>query len=191
MDVEKGREGGTWLGMTRLGKIGCLLNILQSPKSYMSDGASRGFLAVDYLLGQQIGTEYAEGIVNSGKVYNPFNLLTLEPGEKSYLATMYSSKTNTYEKVEPGIHGFGNSPLGRSFQKVEKGRPKFTEIVGTYGKPEHERELLEELFSLMHDRTSHFPDDQLTTQGDGSPEEYLRGLSSLFVCIPRFSYGTR
>jgi uncharacterized protein with NRDE domain len=44
MDLEDGREGGTWLAMNKEGQIGVLLNILQPLDSLIPGKKHRGML---------------------------------------------------------------------------------------------------------------------------------------------------
>lgn len=41
-DQEPGKEGGTWLAMSKTGKIGVLLNILQADEDILPDKKGRG-----------------------------------------------------------------------------------------------------------------------------------------------------
>ncbi|KAK8753866.1 hypothetical protein OTU49_000438 [Cherax quadricarinatus] len=191
MDVEEGKEGGTWLGVSETGKISCLLNIFQPSGQFKKDGASRGFLVVKYLQAEQSGAEYLEHIIKSNLVYNPFNLLTMDPGELSYDVTYYNSENNFYQKIQPGVHGFGNSFINKPFRKVKKGEMKFQEIIKTYGKTESEEQLINELITMMQNSEKNFPDEQLAEQGKGQSEDFVKSLSSIFVTFPGVGYGTR
>ena len=44
MDLEEGREGGTWLGMNKQGQLGVLLNILQPLDTLTFGKKHRGIL---------------------------------------------------------------------------------------------------------------------------------------------------
>ncbi|XP_068209651.1 transport and Golgi organization protein 2 homolog isoform X2 [Palaemon carinicauda] len=191
MDNEKGREGGTWLGVEERGKVACLLNIFQPKDSFFRNCAGRGFLVVDFLLGTESGLDYMENIFKSGTLYNPFHLVTIEPNSTSYDAAVYSSQQKVWKALEPGFHGFGNCPVDKPFKKVVKGEKHFKGIVEKYGKIEDEELLINELFSMMQDQEENFPDQQLLEQGKGHPTSFIKGLSSIWVSCASVRYGTR
>lgn len=191
MDEQDTCKGGTWLAVTRQGKISTLLNVFQRPTEFTIGRASRGFLVVDYLKSHKKGQEYLEEVKNSGKVYNPFNLLTLDPEGSSYQVNFYNSNEKTIHEIPPGIHGFGNCPLMKPFKKVLKGEVLLQNLINDYGKKECEEKLIDKLFEMMQNKTPYFPDPQLSEQGKGHPEEFIKSLSSIWVCFPAVSYGSR
>jgi len=76
-DQTPGKEGGTWLGCSKLGKIAALLNL--DPVDYgkpEDDKLGRGFLVPNYLDSPAKSlNEYAERLKQEASSYNPFNLL--------------------------------------------------------------------------------------------------------------------
>jgi len=79
MDMEPGREGGTWLAANEHGKIAALLNEVTAKISPNKKG--RGFLVSDYLLTRERdAVDYLRRIAENGKMYNPFNLVTIDIG---------------------------------------------------------------------------------------------------------------
>ncbi|XP_071517443.1 transport and Golgi organization protein 2 homolog [Panulirus ornatus] len=191
MDAEEGKEGGTWLGISEAGKIGCLMNIFQPVEDFQDNVAPRGFIVVNYLQTEESGPDYMENIAKSGVIFNHFNLVTLDPGEESYNASYYNSQINAHQKLESGVHGFGNCQINTPFKKVQKGQRKLKEIIEEYGKLECEEQLISELFTMMQDTTKNFPDKQLIEQGRGHSEEFVKNLSSIYVSCPSHDYGTR
>ncbi|XP_045592532.1 transport and Golgi organization 2 homolog [Procambarus clarkii] len=191
MDILEGKEGGTWLGISEAGKIGCLLNIFQPSDKFEENVTSRGFLVVNYLKADQSGSEYLENIAKLDAVYNPFNLLMMDPGEHSYNITYYNSQIKLSQKIQSGVHGFGNSAINKPFKKVQKGKQKFQEIIEAYGKTECEEKLINELIIMMQDTKKYFPDEQLIDQGKGHSEDFVKTLSSIWVTFPAHNYGTR
>lgn len=78
-DMEKGREGGTWLAMSvkeNVFKLGALLNIAGGKKG--GHALPRGNLVADYVADTITNEEYCRNLVNSGLEYNGFNLVTIE-----------------------------------------------------------------------------------------------------------------
>lgn len=47
MDLESGREGGTWMAMNRSGQIGALLNVLRPLRKVIHGKRNRG-IAITY-----------------------------------------------------------------------------------------------------------------------------------------------
>ncbi|KAK7080908.1 Transport and Golgi organization protein 2 [Halocaridina rubra] len=191
MDVEKGREGGTWLGITKTGKIGCLLNIFQPKDSFSKDGAGRGFLVVNYLLENISGIEYGENIAKAGVYYNPYHLVVLEPNKHSYNLMYFNNNSNAGQEFDSRFQGFGNCPGDKPFKKVLKGKNELEKIINKYGKISQEKELVQELHAMMQDQEKNLPDQQLVAQGRGHPEALVKDLSSIWVSCPYVNYGTR
>lgn len=183
------QDGGTWLAVSREGKVSCLLNVAVPNKDLDTSRASRGSLVVDYLMSRKKGEEYLKE-VNSGKVYNAFNLLTLEPEGGSYHVNFYNNHEKTIHKIPPGVHGFGNCPLTKPFKKVQRGEILLQNLIRDYGKKEFEEKLIEELFVMMQDKEPNFPDPQLSEQLKDKPD-LLEGGSSIWICCPSANYGTR
>lgn len=191
MDIEEHCKGGTWLAVSKEGKISCLLNVLQSANRFTTDRASRGFLVVNYLRSHQKGPQYIEEVKNSGKDYNTFNLVTLDPEGDSYDVNFYNSEAKITHKIQPGSHGFGNCPLSKPFKKVQKGEMVFQDLVKVYGEKEYEEKLISELFAMMQNSEFNFPDPQLSEQGKGHSADFVQNLSSIWVSCPAIKYGSR
>jgi uncharacterized protein with NRDE domain len=77
-DLQDGRQGGTWLAADRRGRIGLLTNIYTGGVLDKS-ARGRGHLVVDFLREEMAAAEYLEMVAADQSVYNPFNLVLLEP----------------------------------------------------------------------------------------------------------------
>lgn len=78
-DMEPGCEGGTWLAISakdKIFKFGALLNILG--ESHDEDATKRGNLVSDFVSDTKTSQEYLSELVNNGKKYNGYNLVTIE-----------------------------------------------------------------------------------------------------------------
>ncbi|CAL4085743.1 unnamed protein product, partial [Meganyctiphanes norvegica] len=193
LDMEKGKEGGTWLAMSKTGKIACLLNILQ-PKNEFNQKKKfegRGFLVVDYLVENISGPQYMKNTTDSGTLYNDFNYITLEPKSDTYSIHYYNNSMQVIEKKNPGINGFGNCYPGSKWNKVAKGENKMSEIIEDLGTVKNEDKLINALFSMMADKNSTWPDKVIAEQGRGYEDSFLESLSSICVENPKSNYGTR
>jgi uncharacterized protein with NRDE domain len=76
--MEPGREGGTWLGISKTGKIGSLLNIFHGTKLSNVGKKGRGLLVNNYLLSKKDGEEYLREIQKDKGSYMPFCLVTVD-----------------------------------------------------------------------------------------------------------------
>lgn len=169
------QEGGTWLGITRRGKLAALTNY-RDPASLKSNAPSRGHLVSDYLRGRQTPENYLARIKPKAGQYNGFNLLI---GDVSKLFCF--SNRNGLHTVSAGIHGMSNHLLDTPWPKVERGKQALNELIGRKRNPSPEA-----LLDLLADR-SRPPDEQLPITGVGL--EWERVLSPLF--IESRGYGTR
>jgi uncharacterized protein with NRDE domain len=169
------RAGGTWLGITRTGRIAALTNY-RDPISNRDDAPSRGSLVSNFLLGKETPLSYLERISANAARYNGFNLLV---GENANLFH-YSNCAQGIRALEPGIHGLSNHLLDTPWPKVEKGKLALSAILA--GKSIS----LEDLFRLLLDHTA-APDELLPDTGVGLEVE--RMLSPMFISSP--GYGTR
>ncbi len=169
------QEGGTWLGITRRGKLAALTNY-RDPASLKSNVPSRGHLVSDYLRGRQTPENYLRRIKPRAAQYNGFNLLV---GDDSELFCF--SNRDGLQKPAPGIHGMSNHLLDTPWPKVERGKRALNDLI-TGGKAPSPEALLD----LLADR-SRPPDGRLPVTGVGL--EWERILSPLFIESP--IYGTR
>jgi uncharacterized protein with NRDE domain len=169
------QEGGTWLGITRGGKLAALTNY-RDPATLKRNAPSRGHLVSDYLRNRQAPENYVRGLKKKAAQYNGFNLLL---GSVSELLCF--SNRDGLHRVAPGIHGMSNHLLDTPWPKVEQGKQALGKLISGKKNPSPE-----ELLSLLADR-SRPPDEQLPATGVGL--EWERVLSPLFIESPL--YGTR
>lgn len=177
-DVLGGRdlkEGGTWLGITRKGRIAALTNY-RDPLNVKPDAPSRGWLVSDFLTGKMDDTTYVTSLKKKGEKYNGFNMILGRWPRLFY----YSNKDGAME-LEPGIYGLSNHLLNTPWPKVERGKKKFAALLKSNEKPSADA-----IFEMLADAFR--PDDsQLPDTGIGL--EWERILSSMFITCP--VYGTR
>ena len=192
-----GREGGTWLAVGSNGKIGCLLNILQSVKEReigkLAEG--RGFLALDYVKNDISAEEYAKKIIDSKVIYNDFNLILLEPNKSGDFSSLYYNFGNEPVKLSPGVNGFGNCSVDNQFRKVLNGIDEFKSIVEdkehNYLSENNKQSLEERLIEMMQNKTYFYPDENIIRQGKGYAESFHKGISSMWIEMRDYNYGTR
>ena len=167
--------GGTWMAMTRSGKISMITNY-RDLKNLKSKAPSRGQLVSDYLIGETDPENYLKRIAADKDQYNGFNLIVGSPAALWYLSNYKSG----VEKITSGVHGLSNALLDTPWPKVVSGKNKFEQIV------KQDKIEADALFTLLLDERV-APDDQLPDTGVGLERE--RQLSSMFIKSP--GYGSR
>ncbi|MCX5821078.1 MAG: NRDE family protein [Deltaproteobacteria bacterium] len=167
------REGGTWLGITRKGRLAAITNY-RDPASLKIGAPSRGRLVSDYLRGRGIPEVYLRRIAPDADRFNGFNLLVGDPDD-----LFCFSNRGARERLDPGIYGLSNRLLDTPWPKVERGKTALSALLKEGLSPET-------LFALLTDRTRP-PDDRLPDTGVGLAWERI--LSPLFIENP--VYGTR
>ncbi|XP_018784863.1 PREDICTED: transport and Golgi organization protein 2 isoform X3 [Bactrocera latifrons] len=203
IDLEPGREGGTWLAIGGHGgvfKIGALLNLTGEPKP--RNAAGRGMIVSNFVSSTDdcnIKTYNAELLADCTK-YSAFNFVSIEIGDaKRHAAiTLLSNSPPTLEHFVDGkCYGFGNSLDAVPFQKVIHGRQRFQNIVENFNKKLSnvplenaqilQNELVTNLKNLLKCKQKFWPDAELKRRAPNWGEH----LSALNVNVPLADYGSR
>lgn len=166
--------GGTWLGMSRSGKISMITNY-RDPKNINPAAPSRGHLVSDYLMNPETPANYLHQLESRAKRYNGFNLITGTPDELWY----FSNYREGLEKLTPRIYGLSNHLLETPWPKVKHGKNMISKVIA---QPFSTADLFEVLYN-----SEISPDESLPDTGIGIERE--RALSSMFIKSP--GYGTR
>jgi uncharacterized protein with NRDE domain len=170
------KSGGTWLGISRKGRIAALSNF-RDPRSVKDDSPSRGSLVTKFLLGAFPAAEYLEAMQQHAEDYNGFSMI-FGDWQQLYI---YSNKGAIAPRLQPGIHGLSNHLLDTPWPKVVHGKNALATVLAKGGEPP-----VEELFALLAD--SSMPADNLLPD-TGIGLEWERLLAPLFISGP--TYGTR
>jgi uncharacterized protein with NRDE domain len=171
------KAGGTWLGITRRGRLGMITNY-RDPASLKKSAPSRGQLLARFLKGRQTPWDYLQEVRLEGERYNGFNLIV---GDQNHLY-WYSNRNGRPSSLDPGVYGLSNHLLNTPWPKVTRGKERMAEILAA-----REEDLdLDDLLKLLEDRHRP-PDDRLPDTGVGL--EWERILSPIFISSP--TYGTR
>ncbi|XP_066289770.1 transport and Golgi organization 2 homolog [Branchiostoma lanceolatum] len=189
LDMEPGREGGTWIGIAETGRVSAITNILQPAPDPNAKG--RGRLITDFLRGDQTPLAYLEELAKEGHLFNGFNLVTMDLTQDTNLA-YYSNVSQDGPKVlSPGQHVISNSLLHTPFQKASNGKKLFQEVLQEKEKGNKDA-FIESLLQLL-DNNVQFPDDpQVKLQGTHLPDTVRNGYTAIRVRTPRAAnYGTR
>ena len=168
-------HGGTWLGITKTGRIAALTNY-REPHAATQHGPSRGQLVSEFLKGAGGAEEFVAGLRREGVPYRGYSLLV---GETDRLYC-YSNRDDQAIRITPGIHGLSNHLLNTPWPKVVRGKEALARVLAA------DQFRTEDLFSVLADATP-APDDQLPDTGVGLETERL--LSPIFIASER--YGTR
>ncbi|XP_048412281.1 transport and Golgi organization protein 2 homolog isoform X3 [Stegostoma tigrinum] len=204
--MEKGREGGTWLGISKKGKFAALTNYLQPVISLNAQG--RGRLVTDFLTEEVDGLTYLNKVSSEGHLYNGFNLITAEFNHRllkkigKVLETLrkscdikgdtmcyYGNKSGQEPKtLEPGIYGLSNSLLDTPWKKLVHGKKLFTDTIKQSNELSQEN-LVQELINVLNNDEFQLPAPDIEEQGQDFIRPILKEISALFVRTS--SYGTR
>ncbi|MCU7554021.1 NRDE family protein [Alteromonas sp. ASW11-19] len=169
------QAGGTWMGVTRSGRIAALTNIRAGGE--VSQARTRGELVVNALTHTQPDAVFSEQLQRHRHQYNGYNLLY---GDVMNLQ-VYNNAKNTLVPLQPGIHGLSNAHLNAPWPKVTRGMQALTRYTC-----QHESLSVESLFTLLRD-DHQAADHALPDTGIGY--EWEKMLSSIFITSP--NYGTR
>ncbi len=166
--------GGTWLGMTRTGRLAALTNYRDQTRP-RTDAPSRGGLVTTIL---ESGYSVADGLAylrEVGSAYNGFNLIFTD-GEQ---LGVYESVLGQGRILGPGVYGLSNHLLDTPWPKVRNAK---SFLAAALADLTDEKPLLA---LLRDDRPA--PDDELPRTG--LSRDWERLLSSAFIRAP--DYGTR
>lgn len=192
-DQEKGREGGTWLAVSKTGRIATLLNILQRTDVIDATKKGRGFLVVDFVRSSQDGQTYLNKLMKERTEYNGFLLITLEtkPQQKECSLNAYCNlKEGAPFHLDPGYHAFGNSIPPYFWTKVTGGKQKFEAIVRENNSFSRRETLVSKLFDFLQDTTQYPVDDKMRMQSE-ELDATLEVRNRIKFVLPKWNYGTR
>ncbi|MBW1734947.1 MAG: NRDE family protein [Deltaproteobacteria bacterium] len=170
------RAGGTWLGITRRGRIAAITNY-RDPASLKPHAPSRGRLVSRFLQGHGTAEEYLAKLESKAHEYNGFNIVV---GERDRLY-WYSNRGHGVRVLEPGIYGVSNHLIDTPWPKVLRGKAALRKILSREEDPSRGA-----LFSMLLDQS--VPEDEdLPDTGVGI--QWERILSPVFISSR--DYGTR
>ena len=177
-DLLGGRDlqaGGTWLGLTRAGRIAAVTNVREATAAPNPAAPSRGALATDFLCGMLAPKDYAGAVHAKGEAYRGFNLLI---GDRTALWWV-SNRGDGARRLGPGIYGVANDSLDTPSPKVVTGKKTLERLLAT-------GPSLAALLALLAD-TGLPGGEAVPDTGGGLERERL--LSPLRIVAP--DYGTR
>jgi uncharacterized protein with NRDE domain len=178
--------GGTWLGITRRGRIAALTNV-RAPSERNPHAPSRGTLVLSALQSPESSAAWLDSNAARMSAYNGFNLLL---GDVAPVGTTDSATEPRLEyftnrggaparSLAPGVYGISNASLDTPWPKVTRAVTRFACSIAS-------RVDLELLMRLLENREL-ARDAELPSTG--VPYEWERALSS--IQIRANGYGTR
>ena len=153
VDLFPGKEGGTWLGMTKTGKIGILTNYRQGEKFRNQSDKGRGHLVSDFLKSEENPRKFLENVKKHGSEYGGFNLILgdVVQGKSEMDFSYYCNKEHQpLENLKAGIYALSNRYLDYCWKKVVLGKERFEKIVKGDSVTQ---EKIENVFELLCDET--------------------------------------
>jgi uncharacterized protein with NRDE domain len=174
--------GGTWLGVTRTGRVAFLTNH-RDPPAHREGAPSRGQLVLEFLKRKETPEVFLKRKEKEMASYNGFHLVVGGMSGLWYLTNTAGSATGALRPLSPGIHGLSNGPLDDPWPKTRRSVARLKRILEGPGVP-----APSSLLDLLADR-SRAPDGELPSTG--VPLEWERLLSSVFIDGEGSGYGTR
>lgn len=167
--------GGTWLGITRSGRMTAVTNY-RDPASHNPAATSRGELTTDFLKRNISAEDYQQYLFQQRNNYNGYNLLYGSVDQLHY----YSNRGKAPKMLPPGIYGLSNHLLDTPWPKVNQGKQALTNAL-------QQTEIdPDDLWPILADSTI-AQDSELPETGIGL--EWERMLSA--IKISGDHYGTR
>lgn len=179
---------GTWMGVTRNGKIAALTNVRQ-PDNDKQNAVSRGELVVNWLLrtsdngaSAHATRLHAKTLEATREQYNGYNLVFGQVTEQGTgNLSVYNNANNTLHTIEDGVIGLSNADIVTPWPKVTQGVNALTDYTRSSATIHTEA-----LFAILR-QDNKAADDVLPNTGIGY--EWEKALSSIFIQSPE--YGTR
>jgi uncharacterized protein with NRDE domain len=169
------QAGGTWLGISRNGRLAALTNY-RTPEPIRTNTPTRGELVSNFLQSNISAKQYLNQLAQHANEYNPFNLLAYDGHHLMGL----ESRTASVLALKPGIGAVSNANFHTPW-------PKLTRLSqGLKSQVTQDRVDAPELLNLLHDRHTAADADLPRT---GVPLPLERMLSATFIASP--TYGTR
>ncbi|XP_035133778.1 transport and Golgi organization protein 2 homolog isoform X7 [Callithrix jacchus] len=188
LDMEEGKEGGTWLGISTRGKLAALTNYLQPQLDRQARG--RGELVTHFLTTDVDSLSYLKKVSVEGHLYNGFNLIAADLSTAKGDVICYYGNRGEPDPIvlTPGTYGLSNALLETPWRKLCFGKQLFLEAVErSQALPKDV--LIADLLDVLNNEEAQLPDPAIEDQG----REYVQPILSKYsaVCVRCPGYGTR
>ncbi|XP_078198258.1 transport and Golgi organization protein 2 homolog isoform X3 [Callithrix jacchus] len=187
LDMEEGKEGGTWLGISTRGKLAALTNYLQPQLDRQARG--RGELVTHFLTTDVDSLSYLKKVSVEGHLYNGFNLIAADLSTAKGDVICYYGNRGEPDPIvlTPGTYGLSNALLETPWRKLCFGKQLFLEAVErSQALPKDV--LIADLLDVLNNEEAQLPDPAIEDQG----REYVQPILSKYsaVCVRCPGYGT-
>lgn len=173
--------GGTWMGMTTLGRLAMVTNVREPHLTADSTAPSRGRIVPQWLSGEEPPDRFWMRTALSG--HNGFNLLM---ADFKLGSCFWASNRSPYPKrLERGLYGLSNAELDAPWPKVDRLKSSMSEAIKNSASVDA---LSVNLFNALASRE--IPADN-ELPNTGVPLEWERTLSPAFIRSSDGRYGTR
>ncbi|XP_076646390.1 transport and golgi organization 2 [Halictus rubicundus] len=179
IDMEPGKEGGTWLALSVKGKAGVVLNLPNEESVSDTPKKGRGFLIPNFVTSSDSAISYLNKLHNenlNGWPYNTYSLVLINLYNANVNCLSSSRESTGPFTSQDTVLGFSNSNFEIPFKKVEGGKEKFKSIVNN-AVVSKEADLIEELLKFLKSKERYLPDAELQRRCPAKYEE----LSSIFI----------
>jgi uncharacterized protein with NRDE domain len=177
--IHGGRDlsaGGTWLALTRGGRLGVVTNYRELARKRRS-APSRGGLIPGFLRATTLPSEYLDAIELDATGFAGFNLLLADEHSLWYA----SNRADRFAReLPPGLYGLSNHALDTPWPKLLKVKSRFAELVDAA------QFDMAAAFAMLSDPAPATDADLVST---GLSLDWERALSAPFVSHE--NYGTR
>jgi uncharacterized protein with NRDE domain len=170
------RAGGTWLGLSRAGRFGCLTNFRDAVTPPVG-APSRGALVTDYLLSGAEPATQLDRLHDDAPRYAGFNLLLADHRALHYYSNVGSGESRA---LAPGLYGLSNHRLDEPWPKLVRSRERVATVLAD------DEPAAEALFEVLADDTQ---DARGVRPERDLPADLERALTATFV--RHAQYGTR
>uniref|UniRef100_A0A2D4N8Q9 Transport and Golgi organization protein 2 homolog n=1 Tax=Micrurus spixii TaxID=129469 RepID=A0A2D4N8Q9_9SAUR len=151
LDMEEGKEGGSWLGISKKGKLAALTNYMQPQINKHAKG--RGALVTNFLTSGMDSYSYLKKVASEGHLYNGFNLIAADLSTNNGDVIYYYGNKGDPEPLflNPGVYGLSNSLLDTPWKKLQYGKQLFSDVI-KHSQNLKKEDLIQELIKLMNNQ---------------------------------------
>eukprot|EP01116_Phalansterium_solitarium_P012439 TRINITY_DN28700_c0_g1_i1.p1 TRINITY_DN28700_c0_g1~~TRINITY_DN28700_c0_g1_i1.p1 ORF type:complete len:339 (-),score=102.05 TRINITY_DN28700_c0_g1_i1:15-1031(-) len=193
-----GERGGTWLGVTKSGRVAALTNFRAPADAFKEHARSRGRLLSSFLTSDRPPLDYLHRVEAEARHYNDFNLLVTDGGPLCYYGSQHAAGPTVLENNK--VYGLCNAVIDTPWPKVERGKAMFATELDDWHRGLKSTKptptptdsdldaLTERLFAVLSDQTRARP-EELPDTGVGVEWETI--LSSIFVSHVNKSLGSK
>ncbi|XP_051006626.1 transport and Golgi organization protein 2 homolog isoform X2 [Acomys russatus] len=173
LDMEEGKAGGTWLGISTRGKLGALTNYLQPRQE--PDARGRGELVTHFLTSDMDSMSYLKKVSTESHLYNGFNLIAADLSTAKGDVICYYGNRGEPEPVvlTPGTYGLSNALLETPWKKLCFGKQLFMDVV-EQSEALPKDALVSQLLDVLNNEEAQLPDPAIEDQG----REYVQPILS-------------